>query len=214
MEQQLQTVKRQRLQSTSVSTSEISYASIYLVDQPTFFFFSRLTQRAFSKQLLQSGAEQLDKALRDIAQGKTIQDAHEDLSALAAFTGIEFDHVTNLLLPVSSPLTRRYSFRGRAHGLSFRLQIDVRDDNLEILHLRPSLSPELTLVLNDFLHRCARLISYLSAAYSPIRISACKRSVRCASSSRASQTLHAPPRNGTSPLLQLRYVIEILCVAA
>lgn len=96
--------------------------------------------------------------MRDIAQGKTIQDAHEDLSALAAFTGIEFDHVTNLLLPVSSPLTRRYSFRGRAHGLSFRLQVDVRDDNLEILHIRPSLSPELTLVLNDFLHGCARLI--------------------------------------------------------
>lgn len=73
---------------------------------------------------------------------------------MAAFTGIEFDHVTNLLLPVSSPLTRRYTFRGRVHGLAFQITVDVRDDSFEILHLRPALSPDLTVALADFLEAC------------------------------------------------------------
>lgn len=73
---------------------------------------------------------------------------------MAAFTGIEFDHVTNLLLPVSSPLTRRYTFRGHVHGLGFQITVDVRDDSFEILNLRPALSPDLTVALADFLEAC------------------------------------------------------------
>lgn len=158
--------------------------------------------------------EHLDRALTEASSAPaSYASVNEEVAALAAFTGIEFDSVTNLLLPVSSPLTRRYTFRGRVHGLFFGLRVDVKEDNLEILQVSPTLLPDLAVLLAPFLNayvfpvRDAPCECELSPRLPRV---GCATSVHCGCSSRASRTLHAPPRNERPRLLPSRHAMLLV----